>query len=228
MDDPSILWARFLAGDSTVRNDLVLHYLPLVNRVAAKIKRSSSPVPIEDLRADGAIGLMDAIDKFDPNRGVRFEAYAVLRIRGAIIDGVRATDWVPRGVRSRRSRAEHSSEVLTHRFGRTPLAAEVASHAGLDEADVGPADEHISGLDGELLEVSGEDGPEASVDVNDLRRRVDSAIACLGDRERILFSLYYNHNLTLSQIGAILGVTEAYASQIHTRAVRDVYAKVSV
>ena len=227
MDDPSVLWEKFLAGDSSLRNDLVLHYLPLVNRVAAKLKRSS-PVPIEDLRADGAIGLMDAIDKFDPERGVRFEAYAVLRIRGAIIDGVRAKDWVPRAFRNRESRADHSAEVLTHRFGRTPLLSEVAAHADLDVTDLGPVGKHTFGLDEEVAEVGGDDGPEALVGVEDLRRRVDSAITSLGDRERILFSLYYNQNLTLSQIGVVLGVSEARVSKIHTRAIRDLYAKVSV
>lgn len=234
MDDPSELWKLFFEGDASARNDLVVFYSPLVNRIAAKIKRTS-PIPVEDLQSDGMIGLMDAIDKYDPDRGVRFESYAALRIRGAIIDGVRAMDWVPRTVRSRSTRLNHAIEAITHAKGRNPTLGEVAEFSGLSRGEVGSSllasEWQVTSFDADEspdLDADTVDEPGSRVEIDELRLRITRTFTDLDDREKMLFSLYYNEGLTLSEIGIVLGVTEARVCQMHTKAIRDIYSRIGI
>lgn len=228
MSDTTKMWEEYQSGKRD-RNDLVMHYYPLVERVAKKLS-SNMPVPFEDLQSEGTFGLIDAIEKYDPAHGVRFEAYAVTRIRGAMIDGVRSMDWIPRSVRTRTTQIGNAVEAITHKTGRTPTDDELSEYTGLSQREIGLAlqssaqttqfDWYSEGQETDLIT---SDGPGESYDIDHLRKLVADLFETFGEREKTLFALYYNEGLTLSDIGTILGVTEARACQIHTKAIRDLY-----
>lgn len=232
----SELWAEWeKTRDRAARDALILEYKSLVDRVARKIA-STMPLTVEELAADGVFGLIDAIDKFDSTRNVRFEAYAALRIRGAIIDGVRNRDWVPRSVRARSNRIAGASE-LTGSLKRQPTTEEVAAYAGITAAEVSQAwnesrivavidETDPSGRFSPDL-IPGVEDPDQFSEMNDLRRLLAARVNGFQSRERLLFALYYHEGLTLAQIGVVLGVTEARVCQIHTRAVRELSERVA-
>jgi RNA polymerase sigma factor for flagellar operon FliA len=218
------VWKEFhLTRDPGLRNRLVIQYSPLVKYVAGRMRtRLPESVDQDDLVSDGVLGLMDAIERFDPGRGLTFQTFAVPRIRGAIIDGMRAMDFVPRSVRDK-LRAIHQAQVaLETRLGRLPEDAEVAretgipvqqvrdltkqsssSHANLDDFDL--ADELATSTDSTV---------EAGDDSRSLMRVVDE----LSERDQVVIALYYYEGLTLAEIGRVLGVTESRVSQVHSRA----------
>lgn len=223
-EDLDQVWRDFRSTrDGGLRNRLVLQYAPLVKYVAGRLRtRMPDSVEQDDLVSDGVLGLMDAIERFEPARGLSFQTFAVPRIRGAIIDGMRSMDFVPRSVRDK-LRAVHRAQVqLEERLGRTPEDVEVAreldipvqqlrdlsrqatsNHANLDDFDL--ADELSSAAD-HLVEQG---------DVNaSLMRVVDQ----LGERDQVIIAMYYFEGLTLAEIGQVLGVTESRVSQVHRRA----------
>jgi RNA polymerase sigma factor for flagellar operon FliA len=184
-------------------------------------------------------GLIDAIEKFDASRNIKFETYAITRIKGAIIDELRSIDWVPRSVRTKARTVERAYATLEASLGRAPSDAEVASELQISETELQGIfgqisyiglvglDEVISGSGGErgesvtlvdTLPDRGE-GPMAAFEVEEMKQILAGAINRLGDREKIVLSLYYYENLTLAQIGQVLGVTESRVCQIHTKAV---------
>jgi RNA polymerase sigma factor for flagellar operon FliA len=216
-----------------VRNRLVLQYSPLVKYVAGRV-RSGLPQNVEqsDLLSDGVIGLMDAIEKFQPERGLQFQTYAVPRIRGAIIDGLRASDWVPRSVRDKIREIERAQVTLENRFGRTATDEEIATEMGISVQELrkiyGKASyTSLASLD----ELGGvEDLAPMSADVledDDTRAALLQAVKDLAERDRIIVALYYFEGLTLSEIGQVLGVTESRVSQLHTRAALALRAKLT-
>jgi RNA polymerase sigma factor FliA len=235
-----MLWRRLREQDDPhARERLVLTYAPLVKYVAGRLS-SALPGHVEehDLISYGLLGLIGAIDRFDPRRQVKFETYAVSRIRGSIIDELRSLDWVPRSVRARAREIERKSAELEHRLQRAPTDEELAAALGMDIGDFHAAITQISNssivaLDetwsvssgGEPLSLIDtiSDGrgntPEKMHDVNELRDLLADAIARLPERERIVISLYYYDGLTLREIGEVLGVTESRVSQLHTKAV---------
>lgn len=235
--DVTALWERFKAtGDEKAREGLILHYAPLVKfvagRVAVGLPRS---VDQADLVSYGVFGLIDAIDKFEPERGFKFETYAINRIKGAILDELRALDWVPRSVRSRAREIERSMVELEHRLQRTPSEEELAAHMGVPLDDLLDDLAEISNLGLVALdEVLGPDSsssmgdmvpdprgtnPEAAYQVEETRRLLADAINRLPDRERLVLTLYYYEGLTLAEIGEVLGVTESRVCQIHAKSV---------
>ncbi len=223
-DDLEQIWAEFRAtGEASLRNRLVLQYAPLVKYVAGRLRtRMPDSVDPDDLVSDGVLGLMDAIERFEPARGLSFQTFAVPRIRGAIIDGMRSMDFVPRSVRDKLRTVHRAHVTLEERLGRVPEDHEVArevgiplqqlrdltrqansNHANLDDFDL--ADELSSAADHQV-----EQG-----DVNaSLMRVVDQ----LGERDQVIIALYYFEGLTLAEIGQVLGVTESRVSQVHRRA----------
>ncbi len=223
-DDLEQIWAEFRAtGEAGLRNRLVLQYAPLVKYVAGRLRtRMPDSVDPDDLVSDGVLGLMDAIERFEPARGLSFQTFAVPRIRGAIIDGMRSMDFVPRSVRDKLRTVQRAQVSLEERLGRVPEDVEVArevgipvqqlrdlsrqansNHANLDDFDL--ADELSSAADHQV-----EQG-----DVNaSLMRVVDQ----LGERDQVIIALYYFEGLTLAEIGQVLGVTESRVSQVHRRA----------
>lgn len=219
------LWRAYQdTHDPALRNQLVLQYSPLVKYVAGRV-RSELPANVDsaDLVSEGVIGLMDAIDKFEPARGLQFQTYAVPRIRGAIMDSIRAADWVPRSVRSQLRGLDQAAETLRLRLGRTPTDDELAAEAGLTVAELraarGRRTSVASAADEELAQV-GDVAPrlDEMFEADDSREELMRALARLPERDRIIMALYFFEGFTLGEIGVILDVTESRISQLRTRA----------
>jgi len=220
------LWERYKQdGDMEARNRLVVQYSPLVKFVAGRV-RSGLPPAVEqaDLVSDGVIGLMDAIDKFDPDRGLQFQTYAVSRIRGAIVDGLRASDWVPRSVRERIRDIDAAHAKLEKSLGRAPKDSEVAEELSMTVAElrkVYSQTAHTSVVSFETS-VDDEETPRATGDLpgadDDIPPGFLAAVRELPERDQIVVALYYWERLTLAEIGQVLGVTESRVSQLHSRA----------
>jgi RNA polymerase sigma factor FliA len=234
------LWQEYRENrDKAVRDRLILTYAPLVKYVAGRLG-SSLPAHVDegDLVSYGLLGLIGAIERYDPDRDIKFETYAIARIRGAIIDELRALDWVPRSVRSRARQIERAIGELEAKLGRAPTDEEIAAKVGVtvDELDNSLTDisrSSIAALD-ELWSVSG-DGDQVSLldtleddtiaqpaevlDETETREALADAIARLPEREKLVVTLYYYEELTLREIGEVLGVTESRVSQLHTKAI---------
>ncbi len=244
--DVSALWARYkLDDDSSARDALILNYSPLVKYVAGRLA-SGLPQSVDtaDLISYGIFGLIDAIQKFDPGRAIKFETYAIARIKGAIIDELRALDWVPRSVRSRAREIEASYLALENQFKRVPSDQEVADHMGVSLKDFqailtklsytsvvsfeelwvgGDKDEGQSAL-GSIKDETAED-PVAIFESVEIKDILAEAIERLPEREKTVIALYYYEGLTLKEIGQVLGVTESRVSQLHTKAVLRLRAR---
>jgi RNA polymerase sigma factor for flagellar operon FliA len=235
------LWRRYkTAGDQRAREDLVMAYAPLVKYVAGRLA-SGLPAHVDeaDLISYGLLGLINAIERFDLEREIKFETYAITRIKGAIIDELRSLDWVPRSVRQRAREIERANAKLEHRLQRAPTDEEMARELEMtvkefQDALLQISNSTIAALD-ELWTVSDSSGdqvslldtltderspdPAAVMDQTDLKDRVAQAISRLPEREKLVVALYYYENLTLREIGEVLGVTESRVSQLHTKAV---------
>ncbi len=229
--------------DPRLRARLVLHYAPLVKYVAGRVGTGlPAHVDIADLVQSGVFGLWDAIDRFEPERGLKFETYAMQRIRGAILDELRAQDWVPRSVRSRAREVERALERVESRLQRSPTDAEGAAELGITVAElrglyaqlqltsVVALDELLAvGRGGtslaETLPDDKVDEPGEVLDSVESMRLLAEAVSQLTDRDRVVVSLYYFENLTLAEIGRVLGVTESRVCQLHTRAVLRLRSK---
>jgi RNA polymerase sigma factor for flagellar operon FliA len=235
------LWRRYKSsGDARAREQLVVAYSPLVKYVAGRMS-SGLPAHVEeaDLISYGLEGLINAIERFDPDREIKFETYAITRIKGQIIDALRSLDWVPRSVRARAREIERAHAKLEHKLHRTPTDEEIANELGIStdefqESLLRISNSTVVALD-ELWSVSDSSGdqvslldtlqdpdapdPEALLDASEVKDRLSDAIAALPEREKLVIALYYYENLTLREIGEVLGVTESRVSQLHTKAV---------
>jgi RNA polymerase sigma factor for flagellar operon FliA len=244
-----VLWREFRAtGDQGIRDRLIVTYAPLVKYVAGRLG-SGLPAHVddEDLVSYGLLGLIGAIERYDPDRDVKFETYAIARIRGAIIDELRALDWVPRSVRSRARDIERAIAELEGKLGRAPTDEEIAQKLGFSEEELNESLSEISrssiaALD-ELWTISGTSGdqvalidtiedpeapdPQSSLSQTEMREAIADAIARLPEREKLVVTLYYYEELTLREIGEVLGVTESRVSQLHTKAVLRLKARLS-
>jgi RNA polymerase sigma factor for flagellar operon FliA len=242
LDELAALWADFKATASPqARERLILHYAPLVKYVASRVA-TGLPATVEqaDLVSYGMFGLIDALEKFEPARGNKFETYAIPRIKGAIIDELRAMDWVPRSVRFKARGIEKAYSDLESMMKRAPSEKEVAARLGVTLKELHDVITQISfvsvlALD-ELLSVGSDRGEQVSLldtladrgsDVSmglegqETRGLLAAAINSLSEREKIVVTLYYFEGLTLAEIGEILGVTESRVCQIHTKAVNQ-------
>ncbi len=235
------LWRRYKSdGDPRARERLVVAYSPLVKYVAGRTAAGLPPhVEEADLVSYGLVGLISAIERFDISREIKFETYAITRIKGAIIDELRSIDWVPRSVRARAREIERANAKLEHRLQRSPTDEEMAGELELTVADfhesllaishssVAALDEMwtVSDSSGDqvslmdTIEDPGAPDPSRALDVGDLKDRIADSIASLPEREKLVIALYYYENLTLREIGEVLGVTESRISQLHTKAV---------
>ena len=235
------LWSDYKAhGSPDSRERLILHYSPLVKFVAGRVA-AGLPQNIEqsDLVSYGIFGLIDAIDKFDPGRGFKFETYAIARIKGAIIDELRSIDWVPRSVRAKARAVERAYSKLENELRRTPEDREIAAELGMSETELDHVLSQVSftglvALD-ELLSASGGErsstttvmdtiadrahDPVEAFEVDEMKHLLADAINRMPDRERLVLTLYYYEGMTLAEIGAVLGVTESRVCQIHTKAI---------
>ncbi len=238
-DEIQTLWTDFRqTGDQNARDRLILNYSPLVKYVAGRLG-AGLPAHVEesDLVSYGLIGLIGAIERFDPTREIKFETFAISRIRGAIIDELRALDWVPRSVRSRAREIERAIGQLEAQLHRAPTDEEIAkklditfdeleesldeisrsSIVALDELwTVTSTGDQISLID--TLEDPDSIDPQRNLTDIELRQAIAEAISSLPEREKIVVTLYYYEELTLREIGDVLGVTESRVSQLHTKA----------
>ena len=244
--DVSALWARYKdKNDSDARDELILNYSPLVKYVAGRLA-SSLPQTVDtaDLISYGIFGLIDAIEKFDLERAIKFETYAIARIKGAIIDELRAMDWVPRSVRSRAREIEQAYIALENELTRVPSDQEVADRMGItikEFHDILTKLSYTSVVSFEELWVGGErddaqsaigsirdetaDDPVAMFESAEIKDILAEAIDRLPEREKTVIALYYYEGLTLKEIGQVLGVTESRVSQLHTKAVLRLRAR---
>jgi RNA polymerase sigma factor for flagellar operon FliA len=239
-DALAIIWHAYKSTeDGDARERLILHYAPLVKYVASRVA-TGLPASVDqaDLVSYGMFGLMDALKKFEPGRGNKFETYAIPRIRGAIIDELRAMDWVPRSVRFKQREIEKALADLESMLKRQPSEKELSERLGMSLQELHEVitqisfvsvlalDETVSvGADrGEkvsLVDTLADKGfdPSTGVESQETRGLLAAAINELSEREKIVVTLYYFEGLTLAEIGEILGVTESRVCQIHTKAV---------
>jgi RNA polymerase sigma factor FliA len=238
--DIRCLWHAYRReGQRVARDELIVHYAPLVHFVAGRVAAGlPSSVDRGDLVSYGIFGLIDAIERFDADRGYQFETYAVARIRGHMLDELRKLDWVPRSVRRKARELDDVCSRLEAELHRAPNDAELARALGctlgevqrdlsqvalvnlvtFDAAVAASADGDAALSIGDVLVVD-EDGPGEVIELAEMRRTLAEAIERLSERERSVVALYYHDGLTLAEIGEVLGVTESRVCQIHSKAV---------
>ncbi len=236
------LWVK--SPEQQVKDELVIRYLPLVEQVAGRMKIGlPDSVQVDELVNSGIIGLIGAIDNFDPSRGFKFETYAVNRIRGSILDSLRDYDWMPRSIRSKTRSLETALVRLEGELGRVPSDDEVAAALDLDMeayfalidevkvASILSLDQPITGSEGETTSLSemleDDEGENLSDRVEWLEAKevAKRMISQLKQQERLIIALYYYEELTLREIGEVLGISESRVSQIHSRIILTLKGK---
>ncbi len=233
------LWLEFKKTQSPeLRNAFIRQYMPLVKYVAGKVHTGMpGSVEFDDLVGFGQFGLLDAINKYDPEKNVKFKTYAVTRIRGAIFDELRSIDWVPRSVRQKSKEIEDTIGRLEAKLGRTASDAEVAGAMGISEEEFqqtilkvsgtsilslndvwysGDESDHVS--IGDCIESPSSLNPDVIVEREEIRRVIIEAINELPEKEKMVLVLYYYEDLTFKEIGQVLNVSESRISQLHTKA----------
>ena len=246
MGNPEGLWQQYSQDRSPqTRRALIEGYAGLARYVVERLNLKPGPaLDYDDLLSQAVVGLIDAVDRFDPSRGIRFETYAYHRIRGTVIDMLRALDWLPRSIRQREGRLADACARLGEEFGRPPTDEEVAGELGLTVSEFDTlasevALQSVESLD-ETLAAQGYDGgalgdliadestpsPEGELERRAEREMVAQAVDALPDAERTVIALYYYEGLTLKEIGRVLGVSESRACQIHGKAVVRLRAQV--
>jgi RNA polymerase sigma factor for flagellar operon FliA len=233
---------RLTAADTPVeaRNQLVLAHVGLVKILAIRLsRRLPAQVEVNELIGVGMVGLVDAAGRYEPSLGVPFEAFARRRVHGAMLDALRGLDWAPRAVRKMRRDVDAAIGALSHRLQRPPEEAEIAATLQVSTAEYGRMLEQLRAVDlatvrqveagrsdGVLeLAVDPDEGPHAQLERSELRRHLAAAIGDLPPRERQILSLYYEKELTLAEIGAVIGVGESRVSQLRAQAVARLRAR---
>lgn len=242
------LWQRYLqTGDEAARDALVLEYLPLVKRLAGRLAVGlPAHVEEEELAACGVIGLLEALERYNPSREAGFKTFATWRIRGAMLDELRKFTWVPRSVYQHLRQLQVAKQKISHTLGREPSERELAQELGWSLAKVEQVYAHVnrasllsfeellfavpasSAASGEAASGEGPDlfaRPEESLETEERRELLEKAIGGLKERERLVLSLYYEEDLTLREIGQILKVSTARVSQIHAKAILSLRGK---
>jgi len=233
----SDLWQQYAAThDPAVREQLILQHAPLVKYIVGRLAISLPPsLEQQDLIGYGLMGLIDAVDRFDPGRGVKFETYALNRIRGHILDELRALDLLPRSARRKAQRIRDAIGQLEARLHRHPSHDEIAAYLGMDADEFGEALVHAScavlSLDSPLDDDSGNGSlsdtltnPERSgaldtIVEQELRQRLSAAIGRLPEREKLVLALYYYEELTMKEVAQVMEISESRVCQLHAKAI---------
>jgi len=231
------LWQEFFLDktNKTVRDKLIVQYIYLTRYVIGRIKVNLPPsFSYEDILSYGVEGLIDAVEKYSPNKGAKFETYALVRIRGAIIDKIRANDWLPRTVRRKIKEIKDTAQELKNELGRMPTNSEIAEKLNLTKEKVdellatesgidslydkkGTGDESVEIID--TIEDSKSERPEEIAEKKDAKRELERALKRLPERERMLLVFYYHENMTLKEIGEAINVSESRVCQLHAQAI---------
>ncbi|WP_098454743.1 RNA polymerase sigma factor WhiG [Sanguibacter antarcticus] len=242
------VWEQYkLCRTAALRERLILHYAPLVAMVASRVgMRLPSSVEHADLVSYGMFGLIDAIEKFEIGRDVKFETYASSRVRGAILDELRAVDWIPRSVRSKARAVDRAHADLEGELHRAPSNTEIAAHMEITESELrgiqgqvanvnlvaldevlgaGDRIEQVSALD--TVQQARSHDPARTFEAKETKFLLSQAMEQLGEREKIMLVLYYYEGMTLAEIGRVLGVTESRISQMHTAAMTRLRTKLT-
>ncbi len=230
--------------DLSDRETLIRTYVPLVKFVAHRISaRLPSHVELDDLIHSGILGLMDAMEKFEPSRGIKFKTYAELRVKGAILDGLRDLDWVPRSLRRKKKDIENAYHLLEQQMGRAATDEEVAAHLGMPLEELHKNLDDLKGVTlGSFVE-AGEDGegegligfiadpdaddPQETFQTRELKAILKDAVDLLPKKERFVVQLYYFDELTMKEIGTLLNITESRVSQLHTKSMLRLRGKLT-
>ena len=228
------------------RNQIIMEFLPKIQYIVQSIKQDNLPPTVteEDLINTGVLGLIDAINKYDPEKGVKLSTYAEIRIRGHIIDSLRKLDWVPRNVRQKARHIETAILEVEQKLGREATPEEIAEYLGMDVEEYMKYAEKISnsglisidtkvGVDEDsttslwqILSIN-DDTPDKHVEEEELKRIISDIISKLKERERLVITLYYYEELSMKEIGEILGLTESRISQIHTKTMMKIRNMIS-
>lgn len=218
---------------SEIKKEIIIKYINLVKIISGRLYNYyASNIEYEDLMSYGVIGLIDAIDKFDRTKNIKFETYASIRIRGSIIDQIRNLDWVPRSIRQKSKLLKDAYEVLDQKLGREPSNAEIAEYLGKTESEIKSMfdetsvfnimsieDDFKDNYKIQLKDETIDSSPEASAIKNDTLKELQLAIEKLSERDKIIINLYYYEGLTYKEIGEILKISESRVSQIHSKAI---------
>jgi len=212
------------------RNELIIKYSYLIKQVVYRLVPSNcSAIDVEDLFAYGVLGLIDAIERYDPSRNVKFETYAVFRIRGAIIDELRKQDWIPRSLRLKTRQIGEAIDLAEKRLGRAARDEEIAEILSISVEElrkimgeihsftVVSLDEQITETVNAIRASSWQYNPEHATQINEIKKILANAIDGLEEKEKVIINMYYFEELTLKEIGKVLGVSESRVSQLHTR-----------
>jgi RNA polymerase sigma factor for flagellar operon FliA len=231
---------------TSVKEQIVLEHAPLIRYIVNRIAvRLPSHIDLDDLHNTGVIGLMDAIEKYDPEKNCKFKTYAEFRIKGAILDQLRSLDWVPRSVRQKGRRLERAYGEVEQRLGRSASEEEVADSLGLqiekfhellnqvrgvslvnlEELRGASSEGERTGSYADIVEDVHSENPYSALKQQEMRRVIAETIGSLPDKERLVLTLYYYEDLNMKEIGSILGITESRVCQIHTKAVGRLRSK---
>lgn len=233
----SEIWCEYLKDKTqkNLRDTLIVQYIYLTRYVVGRIKMNLPPnFAIEDIASYGVEGLIDAVEKYSPNKGARFETYAIMRIRGNIIDKIRAEDWIPRQMRRKIKEVNTTVEFLRQKLGRTPSIDEVAVELNMEKEKVeailsdtqtvgsiydkkGTSEDSLSVID--TIEDSKLVDPLTNLEDKDTKKDLQLALKRLPERERLIMVLYYHENLTLKEIGDTLELSESRVCQLHSQAI---------
>jgi RNA polymerase sigma factor for flagellar operon FliA len=238
--------AREIHGEipAELKEQIVLEHAPLIRYIVNRIAvRLPSHIDLDDLHNTGVIGLMDAIDKYDPEKNCKFKTYAEFRIKGAILDQLRSLDWVPRSIRQKSRRLEQAYAEVEQRLGRAASESEVAESLGLSLAqfhfllnqvrgismvnldELRAGGESDQPLQGDLFEDVKAENPFLLLKSREMRQAIAECIGALPEKERLVISLYYYEDLNMKEIGNVLSITESRVCQIHTKAVARLRSK---
>lgn len=231
------LWTRYFNdhNNKELRDELILQYIYLTRYVVGRVKVALPPTfSFEDISSYGVEGLIDAIEKYSPKMGARFETYALVRIRGNIIDKIRSQDFLPRSVRRKIKNVKEAQEELKKKFGRSATNTEVADYLGIEKEKVeqllsedttitsiydkkGSSDGDIEIID--TIQDSKSLAPHEELEEKDVKKELENALKRLPERERTIMVLYYHENMTLKEIGEAINVSESRISQLHAQAI---------
>ena len=231
IEDPEELMRQYKeTGSLELRNQLVMHYSYIAKAVAVKMSSTYHKyASVEEMVNHGAIALIDSLERYDPDQGVKFSTYAFTKVRGAIIDYVRKQDWLPRRVRQTDILITKAEEQLTNELGRTPTREEMAARLGMTPAKYDKCVFEMSGESMYSFKLQ-EDGvgPEDQMDEQELRQELAKAIDELTDQERTVLSLYYYEELTMKEIGQVMGVSEQRIGQINRKLIKKLRTKLTL